>query len=152
MAQIYSIVYQPSDKKYGSPNGDYIRVPLQQAMLIADHGIEGDAKAGKNPNRQLNLLSLSWLERLKPLGYRTDPGQFGEQIIIKDMDVGELQPGDRLRLGQTATIEITKARTGCERLSAAQGQSNEAFENQVGMLARVITGGEITVGTAVYKV
>lgn len=151
MSKIYSIVYQPKDKKYGSHIGDYIREPLQQATLVADHGIDGDAKAGKNRSRQLNLLSKTWLDQLKALGYHTQPGQFGEQIIVENMDVEQLQPGDRLRIGETATIEITKARTGCERLQAAQGQSNDAFNNLVGMLAKILIGGDICVGDAVVK-
>lgn len=151
MSKIYSIVYQPEDKKYGSHIGDYIRESLQHAMLIADHGIEGDAKAGRNRNRQLNLLSLNWLEQLKTLGYRTEPGQFGEQIIVQDMDVGQLQPGARLQIGETATIEITKARTGCVRLEAAQGLSRDPFDNLVGMLAKVVVGGEISVGDEIVQ-
>ena len=151
MSKIYSIVYQPKDIKYGSHLGDYIREPLQEAMLIADHGLEGDAKAGKNRHRQLNLLSLEWLEDLKPLGYRTGPGQFGEQIIIQDMNVDQLQVGDRLQIGETATIEITKARTGCERLVLAQGLSRDPFNNLMGMLAKVTTSGEIRVGDEVVR-
>lgn len=152
MSKIFSIVYQPKDKPYGTHIGDYIRDPLPRVTLIADHGIEGDVKAGKNRNRQLNLISLSWLEHLIPLGYRTEPGQFGEQIIVEDMEIDGLQPGDQLQIGGTAVIEITKPRTGCERLQAAQGLSRDPFNNLVGQLAKVIVGGEIQVGDEVIQV
>lgn len=151
MAAIFSIVYQPEGRIYDDRSTDFIRDPLQQAILVADHGIEGDAKAGRSRNRQLNILSLEWLERLKEKGYRTMPGDFGEQIIIQDLAVEHLLPGDQLQLGPSATIEITMPRTGCIRLEAAQGQSNEAFGGLVGMLSKVITAGVIKIGDEVIK-
>ena len=149
MGEIISIVYQPQDKVYGKHVGDFIREPLQEATLIAGHGIEGDRKAGRNRKRQLNILSLEWLQGLRPLGYQTKPGSFGEQIIVKGLPLETLQPGDRLRVGGEALLEITKPRTGCIRLEAAQGLSNAAFDGQVGMMARVIDGGAIRVGDSV---
>jgi MOSC domain-containing protein YiiM len=148
MAQIYSIVYQPQNMKYGAHIGDYIRIPLVHARLLESYGIEGDQKGGHNSNRQLNLLSYEWLESVRSLGYRTEPGQFGEQLIVRGLEFASLNPGDRLQLGQEACIEIVKGRTGCERLEAAQGKSIAGI-GSIGLLARVVAGGEIRVGDPV---
>jgi MOSC domain-containing protein YiiM len=67
--------------------------------LIAGHGIEGDDKDGRSPRRQLNLLSYEWLRERKKEGYKTKPGSFGEQLIIKGMAVENLQRVDRLQPG-----------------------------------------------------
>lgn len=150
MAYLYSIVYQPIGQEYQDHMGDYIRVPAQQVNLIPNHGIQGDQKAGHHPDRQLNLLSQEWLERAAALGYRSAPGQFGEQIIVSGLAMEELQPGTRLQLGG-AVIEISKARTGCNRLEAAQGKSIAGL-GALGVLARVITGGSISVGDPVSVV
>jgi MOSC domain-containing protein YiiM len=148
MASIFSIVYQPKDPAYGEHAGDYLRLPLERANLVARHGIEGDQKAGHNPVRQLNLLSAEWLTALQPRGYKTQPGQFGEQIIVSGLAVERLEPGVRLQLGNEACIEIPKLRTGCERLEAAQGKSIAGL-GPIGAMARVITGGVIQVGDPV---
>lgn len=146
MSTIYSIVYQPKNRKYEEGHFDsFIREPVTKAALIANHGIDGDAKAGKQPSRQLNILSLEWLASLNELGYKTGPGDFGEQIIIKDLDIDALHEGDRLQIGATAVVEIADARHGCTRLEAAQGRSNKDFGGLVGKMARVITGGVIQV-------
>jgi len=146
MASIYSIVYQ--DQGYVERQGSFSRVPIQQARLIVGHGIEGDRKAGHDPVRQVNLLSHEWLMTLQPKGYKTEPGQFGEQIILSDLAVESLEPGVRLQLGNEAQIEITKLRTGCARLEAAQGQPIEGI-GHIGALAQVIVGGSIRVGDTV---
>lgn len=148
MAHIHSIVYQPTDQAYGERLDYYIRVPLQQALLITDHGIEGDRKAGHNPIRQLNLLSQEWLTAIRPKGYKTEPGQFGEQIIVAGLAVESLEPGTRLQLGNEACIEITKLRTGCDRLELAQGRSIEGL-GPIGVLAKILAGGTIGVGDPV---
>lgn len=152
MASIHSIVYRPRDQVYTDERrGNYIRVPIQSANLIANHGIEGDEKAGHNPARQLNLLSYEWLISLQPRGYKTEPGQFGEQIIISGLAVESLAPGIRLQLGDEACIEITQTRKGCTRLEAAQGKTIEGV-GPLGVLAKVITGGMIAVGDEVTLV
>ena len=148
MAHIYSIVYQPKDQPYGERLDDFIRIPVERASLIAGQGIDGDQKAGRHPNRQLNLLSHEWLLALQPKGHRTGPGHFGEQIVVAGLAVERLQPGVRLQLGREACIEITRPRTGCGRLELAQGLSVAGL-GPIGILARVIASGTIGVGDPV---
>jgi MOSC domain-containing protein YiiM len=145
MAELFSIVYQPKDQEYDQDAIDYMRLPLAAAELVTDYGIAGDRKGG-HPSRQLNLLSLEWLEARRREGYRTGPGQFGEQLIVKGLDVLSLNPGDRVQLGDEAVVEITKPRTGCLRLAAAQRQAEELDVGSIGMMARVVDGGTIRVG------
>lgn len=149
MAQITNIVYQPLDQEYGERLDYFMRVPVDSANLIAGHGIEGDQKAGHNPNRQINILSQSWLEKVKSKGYNIEPGHFGEQMRVDGLDLEDLEKGVRLQLGAEAVVEITKSRTGCERVEMVQGLSNDMLEGDVGMLVKVITGGKVQVGDQV---
>jgi len=149
MAKIISIVYQPEDQEYGDGRvADFIRVPFESAQLVPNHGIKGDRKAGRNLSRQVNLLSTGWLAAKKAQGYKTAPGQFGEQLIIDGLDLDSLEPGTQLQLGDEACLEITKIRDGCERLEAAQNASGLAGK-PIGMLTRVLSGGTIKVGDPV---
>ena len=149
MGIIHSIAYQPVDREDASRSNDFFRVPVQQASLIAGHGIEGDRKAGHHPGRQINLLSQEWLLRLQDLGYRIRPGQFGEQIILAGVDLEELNVGDRLQLGATAFLEITQARNPCRRLHTVQQLPVDELKT-IGVMAAVIAGGTIRVGDPVY--
>jgi len=151
MGSIYSIVYQPTDREYGSRSSeDFIRVPVQQANLIAGHGIEGDRKAGHHAERQINLLSREWLLRLKNVGYRIEPGQFGEQITLAGIDLEQLKVGERLQLGATACIEIKRTRNPCDRLQVAQRFAFEGLK-AIGVMGAVVTGGTIRVGDPVIR-
>lgn len=150
MTTLRSIVTQPLDREYSDPFGDFLREPVQSAVLVRNHGIEGDRKAGSSATRQVNLLTADWLERMDALGYRTAPGQFGEQVVISGIAFTDLRPGLLLEIGDSAVLEITKPRQGCDRLEAAQRKSIPPdLKAAIGYLARVVEGGAISVGDPV---
>ncbi|MBP6786409.1 MAG: MOSC domain-containing protein [Candidatus Promineofilum sp.] len=148
MPKLTSITYQPRNRDYADGQTDYIRLPREAAELVADHGLRDDRKAGRNRTRQVNLLSTDWLAAAAARGYRAQPGQFGEQLIIEGIDLVALPRGTHLALGESAVLEIVKGRTGCSRLEAAQGQSIAGL-GPIGVLARVVAGGPIRVGDPV---
>ena len=147
MSEIVSIVYKPESAQRDAPE-HYTRVPLASATLVVGGGIEGDRK-GKHPDRQLNIMSLETLGRLRAEGFHTEPGQMGEQIVVQGLDVAALAQGAVLQLGEAARVEVVKPRTGCERFEAVQGRSREQAAEGLGVVARVVTGGPIRVGDAV---
>lgn len=146
MTQIASIVYKPAGMP--EPEDDYLRVDLNEATLIAGYGIEGDLKGG-NPKRNLSVMSYETLTNLRVRGFYTEPGQMGEQIVIHQLDVDNLPAGTQVQLGDEAVIEVIKQRTGCEKFDRVQKHSHEEVVGQLGIMARVITGGKIAIGDKV---
>lgn len=147
MIEIASIVYKPADL-VSDPEAHYARVPLTSATLIVGHGIEGDRKGG-HPQRQLNLMSFETLQALRAEGFQTEPGQMGEQIVIRGLDVGWLAEGDGLQIGAHACVEIVSHRTGCERFEHLQGKSPRLAAGRMGVMAKVVADGAIRVGDPV---
>jgi MOSC domain-containing protein YiiM len=143
MAEIYSLVYKPQDED--APD-HYTRIPMQVVKLVAGQGIEGDLNGKGNPNRNLNVMSAETQAELKGEGFKTKPGELGEQIAVKGLDVDALAWGTRLQLGESAVIEIVKPRTGCDRFEAIQGKLRTDAANRLGMMAAVIVGGAVRVG------
>lgn len=146
MAEIYSLVYRPVNEH---PAQRYARMPLDSAALIAGQGIEGDHDGGGHPDRNLNIMSYETLTELKAEGFMTQPGEMGEQIIVRGLDVNILAAGTRLRFGDRAVIEVVKLRTGCDRFESIQGKPRTAAAGRMGVMARVITSGSVRVGDPV---
>ncbi len=151
MAYIVHIGFQPFDRDYEDRQGDYIRVPVDSALLVAGHGIRGDRRAGRNEARQINLIAEEWLAARAKEGYRAGPGQFGEQIIVGGLAVETLPPETLLAVGEVAILAVSKGRTGCDRLVAAQGKSIAGL-GPIGVMTRVVQGGRIYVGDEVRVV
>lgn len=141
---IISIAYQPEasqleDKKFN-------RVPVASVELIAGHGIKGDRKAGRNPKRHINIVSMNTVETLHELGFQVSPGELGEQLVVDGVDVMSPPIGTQIQLGDSAIIELTMERTSCAWLEVIHGQSKDDATGQLGMLATVITSGTIHIG------
>ena len=147
MISVTSIVYKPEGTTPDQQD-HYLRIPLDSANLVAGYGIEGDRKGG-NPKRNLNIMSFETLESLRKEGFSTLPGQMGEQIEIKGIDVGKLAVGDRLEIGDTAIVEVISHRTGCQRFEYIQSRTPQQAAGRMGVMAKVVTGGRIAVGDSV---
>src|SRR5512143_1102423 len=139
-ATIATIVYKP-DGLGEDPRDRYLRVAMHEATLVAGGGILGDLKG--TPNRPLNVMSAETLDALRTEGFKTGPGQMGEQIAIRGLDVAALAPDERLQIGPAAVIQVIKLRTGCDRFETIQGHSPDSVHGRLGILARVVAGGPI---------
>ncbi|HSH01416.1 MAG TPA: MOSC domain-containing protein [Anaerolineae bacterium] len=145
---ITHIVYQPRNHQYPEGHADaFHRIPAQSVTLRADYGIEGDHKAGRNPRRQINILSDRWLAEMDARGYDITPGAFGEQITVTGIDLDTLPQGTIITLGPTQ-LKIIGPRDGCSRLESAQAKAGLAGQ-PIGVMTQVLVGGEIKVGDMV---
>jgi MOSC domain-containing protein YiiM len=147
MAQIVSIAWSPPTSE-PRPKDRYNRDSASSAVLVVDRGIEGDRK-GKGRDRQLNVMSATTLASLAAEGFKTGPGQMGEQIALDGIEVDSLPVGARIRLGKSAVVEVTIARTGCDRFEHIQGKLKRLVRGRLGVMVRVVTGGPIAVGDPV---
>jgi MOSC domain-containing protein YiiM len=146
-AHVVSIVYTPRDVEVRRPQDRYARVAVDRVRLAEFQGIEGDAK-NSSTERQLNVMLAETLAELEAEGFKVEPGEMGEQIILAGLDPAALEKGSRLKLGE-AVIEIGIPRTGCARFEMIQGQPRSTVKGRLGVLARVITDGEVAVGDTV---
>lgn len=148
-ATIHSITYKPLSQQ--DTPGQFLRVAVDTATLIAGYGIEGDRKGG-HPKRQINIMSKSTLDALATKGYNTTPGAMGEQIIINGLDVDDLPAGTLLQFGETVRVEVTQRRSGCRKVEAVQGFTTQEIIGQMGIMVRVIDGGQIHTGDPVHLI
>jgi MOSC domain-containing protein YiiM len=151
MAEVFSICMQKEVSLHERPY-HYSRVPVSKANLRAGHGIEGDLKAGHHPQRHLNIMSQETLHVLADEGFRTNPGEMGEQLIIKGLDIDRLEEGTQLHIGAEAIVTLHKMREGCEWFQEVQGKSPKIVAGRMGIMASVTVSGRIRVGDKVAVV
>jgi MOSC domain-containing protein YiiM len=104
--------------------------------LLAGLGVEGDAHLGETvkhrsrvrrdptqPNlRQVHLIHAELYDELRAAGFEIEPGQMGENVTTRGLDVLALPAGTQLHLGDAAVVEITGLRNPCAQLDGiAQG-------------------------------
>jgi MOSC domain-containing protein YiiM len=100
--------------------------------LLTGIGVEGDAHAGatvkhrsrvardlNQPNlRQVHLIHAELHNELKTKGYHILPGQMGENITTRGIDLLGLPTNTRLFIGEEAVIQVTGLRNPCTQLNS----------------------------------
>lgn len=120
---------------------------VAEALLLADHGMEGDAHAGPG-HRQVSLLALESIRKMEEKGISVPPGGFAENLTTVGVDLLALSPGDRLSVGE-AELEITQLGKVCHSRCAIYDQAGDCVMPREGLFARVVRGGLVRPGDTV---
>lgn len=157
-----------ADHTFSKSNQDSIH-------LLPGLGVEGDAHLGKTvqhlsrmkrdpslPNlRQVHLIHAELLDELRAAGFDVSPGQMGENITTRGLDLLGLPVGTRLHLGESAVVELTGLRNPCAQLDhfqpglmAAVLDHDEQGElvRKAGVMGVVLAGGVVRPGDSIQMV
>jgi MOSC domain-containing protein YiiM len=162
MPPTVTAVSQSGRHSFSKPNQLSIR-------LLAGLGVEGDAHAGatvkhrsrvsrdpRQPNlRQVHLIHAEMHDELNAAGFGVAPGDMGENVTTRGIDLLALPAGARLQLGDDAVVEVTGLRNPCNQLNklrkglmdAVLGRDDKGFlVLRCGIMGIVLTGGEVRPG------
>lgn len=117
-------VSSDSGHHFSKPNRDCIR-------LVEGLGVDGDAHMGATvrhlsrqsasppkPNlRQVHLIAAELHDELAARSMPVSPGEMGENVTTRGIDLLALPAGTRLHLGDEAAVEVTGLRTPCTQLN-----------------------------------
>ncbi len=126
-------------------------------MLVKGRGIQGDAHAGPGM-RQVSLLSAesvraqAELAEAKKTGIQIRAGIYAENITTEGVDLAALKIKDRLKVGKTAVLEISKIGKECHSHCEIYHKIGDCIMPREGVFAEVISGGEIAVGDTIERV
>ncbi|MCR4409843.1 MAG: MOSC domain-containing protein [Candidatus Saccharicenans sp.] len=119
--------------------------PVPEGILKEDFGFEGDAHAGPGI-RQVSLLALESIEKMRKMGLEVGPGDFAENITTSGLELVSLPVGTVLEVGQGLVLEVTQIGKTCHTRCAIFRQVGQCVMPEEGIFARVIKGGKIRVG------
>lgn len=147
---------------FSKPNALEIR-------LLTGLGVVGDAHLGvtvkhrsrvaKDPTqpnlRQVHLLHEELFDELKAKNFTVRPGDMGENVTTRGIDLLGLPTGTRLHLGNTAVVEVTGLRNPCvqidhfqQGLMAATLDKDSAGNliRKAGVMSVVVVDGDVRPG------
>jgi hypothetical protein len=150
----------------------FSKTPRMWIRLVAGLGVDGDAHQGTTvkhrsrvardaaqPNlRQVHLLHAELLDELAPAGFRVAPGDIGENVLTRGVDLLGLPTGALLHLGQDAVVEVTGLRNPCIQLdrfrpglmAAVLGRDAAGkLIRKAGVMAIVRAGGDVRPGDSI---
>jgi MOSC domain-containing protein YiiM len=151
----------------------FAKQPQPSIRLLAGEGVEGDAHRGvtvqhlyqvrrdpAKPNLcQVHLFASEKLDELAAKGFALGPGEIGENVLTRGVDLLQLPWQTQIRLGAEAVVEISGLRTPCSQIDGYRAglqallwgprNSKGKRERRAGVMAVVVKGGMIAPGDTV---
>lgn len=116
------------------------KINVSKASLKEDFGIVADAHGGAK-KRQVSLLALESIEKMKGKGLKVGPGDFAENITTEGIDLLRLKVGSKLKIGKEALLEISQIGKECQTRCRIYEQAGDCVMPREGIFARVLKGG-----------
>ena len=112
----------------------FSKVLAEAITLVAGLGVEGDAHQGvrvqhrsrvaadpSQPNlRQVHLIHSELFAEVGEKGFQVSPGEMGENIATRGVDLLGLPRGGLLRIGGEVVLEVTGLRNPCAQIERFQ--------------------------------
>jgi MOSC domain-containing protein YiiM len=117
--------------------------------LIEDLGIENDAHAQGNTHRQVSFLAQESIKKMQDMGLDVHAGDFAENITTTGVDLLGLPLGTKIRLGNTALLEVSQHGKECHSPCAIYHQAGTCVMPTEGIFGKVLKGGPVKVGDAI---
>lgn len=152
-----------------SARHDFSKQRVPAVELLAGLGVAGDTHAGvtvqhrsrvardpSQPNlRQVHLIHAELFDELARVGHAVQPGDLGENILTRGLDLLALPTGTELQLGAQACVRLTGLRNPCVQIERFQTGLMAAvlgrdvagqLVRKAGVMAVVLVGGPVACG------
>ena len=127
------------------------KTAVEEIVLVENHGVEGDAHAG-DWHRQVSFLSAENIEKTREQGLDVTFGDFAENIATRGVDWKSIPVGTRVRIGETALVEITQIGKECHKKCAIYYMAGDCIMPKEGLFAKVLKVGTLRLGDTVEPI
>ena len=122
---------------------------VEKALAVENFGLEGDAHASSKWHRQVSLLAMESIEKMRKAGLNVGPGDFAENITTEGVDLVVLPVGTKMKIGPEAVGEVSQIGKKCHARCAIYEQAGDCVMPKEGIFIKVIKGGWIKPGDEV---
>ena len=117
-----------------------------------NYGLVDDAHSDSNSHRQVSLLAIESINKMRSMGYALKPGDFAENLTTEGLDLPQLPVGTRLSVGAEVLLEVTQIGKECHTGCAIFKKVGKCIMPKEGIFAKVMKGGTVNEGDAIQIV
>ncbi len=132
-----------------SPGKGTAKKPVTEITLIAEHGIKGDAHAGKW-HRQVSLLAKESHQVMLDKGAEVTYGDFGENIVTQGIVLTKLPIGTKMQLGESAVGRVTQIGKKCHAHCEIFHTVGDCIMPREGIFIEILEGGVVRENDTVH--
>ena len=125
---------------------------IGQGVFKENFGLLDDAHSEFDTHRQVSLLALESIEKMRSMGLDLKPGDFAENLTTEGLNLPLLPVGTRLSVGKDVLLEVTQIGKECHTGCAIFKQVGKCIMPKEGIFAKVMQGGIIQEGDSINVV
>jgi MOSC domain-containing protein YiiM len=126
-----------------------VKKPMNEVTIEEGYGVSGDAHADCQTHRQVSLLAMESIAKMRNKGLELDCGDFAENITTEGIDLVSMPVGTRLLAGDEVVLEMSQIGKECHADCAIRQQIGDCIMPREGIFARVIHGGTLKPGDTI---
>lgn len=119
-------------------------------LFKGDFGLVDDAHSDSHTHRQVSLLAMESINKMRAMGFNLVPGDFAENLTTEGLDLVGLPIGTRLAVGDEVILEVTQIGKECHTGCAIFKQVGKCIMPKEGIFAKVINGGNVKQGDSIH--
>jgi MOSC domain-containing protein YiiM len=116
-----------------------VKEPNLEGTFKEEYGLIGDAHADSSTHRQVSLLAIESIDKMKKMGYPVNPGDFAENLTTKGINLLAVPVEKRLLVGENVILEITQHGKECHSGCAIFKQVGKCIMPKEGVFTRICT-------------
>jgi len=125
------------------------KMNVPEGVLKENYGLVGDAHADRGTHRQVSLLAIESIDKMRQRGFDVGPGDFAENLTCEGIDLALLPVGTQLSIGKEVILEITQIGKECHSGCAILRQTGKCIMPKEGVFAKVVRGGVVKSGDGI---
>jgi MOSC domain-containing protein YiiM len=119
---------------------------IDEGTLKEQFGLIGDAHADSTWHRQVSLLAIESINKMREMGYDVGPGDFAENLTCEGINLVSLPIGTKLKVGKDIILRISQIGKECHTGCAIFKTTGKCIMPKEGVFAEVILGGKVKAG------
>lgn len=129
-----------------------IKESIGHGFFEENFGLVDDAHSDSNSHRQVSLLAMESINKMRSMGLELKPGDFAENLTTEGLDLPQLPVGTSLSVGEEVLLEVTQIGKECHTGCAISKKVGKCIMPKEGIFAKVMRRGTVKEGDAIQIV
>ncbi len=124
---------------------------IRECVIKENYGLTGDAHADSAWHRQVSLLAVESIDKMRKQGLELKFGDFAENLTTEGIELFTIPIGTRLAVGNDVILEISQIGKECHTGCAIRQLTGDCIMPREGVFAKVIRGGNVKAGDEIVR-
>ncbi len=123
-----------------------IKKNVGEGIIRKNFGLLKDAHGNCRTHRQISLLAIEEINKMRNLGFKVKPGDFAENLTTEGISFDKVKVGSEILIENNIVLKVTQIGKECHGKCSIYYKIGKCIMPKKGIFAKVIKGGKVRTG------